>query len=314
MTKPDDSSLDPSDRRAVEQRARQLLDRASAWEVFPTPIDDILAAAKLKLAPTSIFDAQAIIEYLSNKTADTAKWIKSAVTKILGVYDGLDHIIHIDGKAHPKKQTFLKLHETGHHELPTHRKVFRFFQDCEQTLDPEIADQFEREANNFARYALFQGDTFARYAADCKLEIKTPMALAKKFGASVYASCREYVRTNHRDCVVYILEPIKLVAGHGAQASVRRIEPSPSFRAKFGEPKDTVITLDHLLGPVLPINRKMTKPRAVTIKDRNGDKHECLAEAFDTTYTVIILLYPVKALTASKIILPPDFKMPVAAK
>ena len=28
----------------------------------------------------------------------------------------------------------------------------------------EIADQFEREANNFARFALFKGETYARYA------------------------------------------------------------------------------------------------------------------------------------------------------
>jgi hypothetical protein len=64
------------------------------------------------------------------------------------------------------------------------------FQECEKTLAPEIADQFEREANNFARFALFQGDAYARCAADCALEIKTPMKLAKKCGASIYASAR----------------------------------------------------------------------------------------------------------------------------
>ena len=34
------------------------------------------------------------------------------------------------------------------------------------------------------------------------------------------------------------------------------------------------------------------------MRDRNVDRHECLAEAFNTTYNVLILLYPVKALTA----------------
>jgi hypothetical protein len=84
--------------------------------------------------------------------------------------------------------------------------VFRFFEDCDKTLDPEIADQFEREANNFVRFALFQGDTYARLAANCAFEIRTPMKLAKKFGASVYASAREFARTHHRACV----EPIEL--------------------------------------------------------------------------------------------------------
>jgi hypothetical protein len=309
VTKLDDSGLDPADRQAVEGRAKRLLDRASAWEVFPTPINDILDAAKLKVAPTNLFDPEAILAYLTNKTTDAARWVKSAVSKVFGVYDSDESLIHIDNKVVVAKQNFLKLHETGHHELPTHRKVFRFFQDCGKTLDPEIADQFEREANNFARFALFQGDAYARYAADCEFGIKTPITLAKKFGASNYASAREFARTNRRACVVYVLEPIKFAEGCGAKAEVRRIEASPTFIAKFGVPSDTEITLNHALGPVLPIGRKMTSPRSISIKDRNGDKHECLAEAFDTKWNIIILMYPVRALTATTVILPPGLKM-----
>src|SRR6202023_2622101 len=106
--------------------------------------------------------------------------IKSAISKVFGLYDGLERVIHIDTTVVESKQNFLKLHETAHHDLPTHRKVFCFFEDCEKTLDPEIADQFEREANNFARFAMFQGDTFARVAADSAFGIKTPIRLAKQ--------------------------------------------------------------------------------------------------------------------------------------
>jgi hypothetical protein len=97
--------------------------------------------------------------------------------------------------------------------------------------------------HNFARFALFQGDTYAQCAADCAFEIKTPIKLARKFGASVYASAREFARTHHRACVVYVLEPIKYVQGNGAQAVVRRIEPSPSYLRRFGRPTETLITL-----------------------------------------------------------------------
>lgn len=107
---------------------------------------------------------------------------------------------------------------------------------------------------------------------------------------------------------VYILEPIEMVAGHGAKAKVRRIEPSPSFVTQFGRPTDALITLNHVLGPVLPIGRKMTRPTSLSIKDKNGDSHDCVAEAFDTQHNVLILLYPVKALSVSRIILPPGFK------
>lgn len=311
MTKPDDSNLDPEALRAVEERARKLLDRASAWNQYPTPIEDILAAAQLQLAPSSVFDPVRIVSYIRNKTIDAAKYLKSAISKVFGIYDADDRIIHIDNTVGETKQNFLKLHETGHHEIPTHRKLFRFFQDCQKTLAPEIADLFEREANNFARFALFQGDGHARLAADCAMSLKTPMNLAKKFGASVYASAREFARKNHRACVVYVLEPIEFVEGTGAQAAVRRIEPSPSFEKQFGRPQDSVITLDHELGPLLPIGRKMTRPTTLSVADRNGVAHECVAEAFDTTWNVLILLYPVEALTRSTFIQPASVKRAV---
>lgn len=304
MVRPDDNSLNPHELRAVEKRAGQLLDRASGWGVFPTPIDDLVAAAQLRVAPSSMFDATRILAYLRNKTEKAAYRIKSALSKVLGLYDTHERVIHIDDTVRESRQNFLKLHETGHHEIPSHRGAFGLFQDCERTLAPEIADQFEREANNFARFVLFQGDSFARMAADCTFGIKTPMYLSKRFGASIYASTREYVRTNARPCLVFVLEPIEILMGGGARASVRRVEASALFKTQFGLPQETEITLDHQLGPVLPIGRRMSRARPIAVLDRNGLMHECLAEAFDTKFNVLILVYPVKAFTSKSVIVP----------
>lgn len=304
MVRPDDSSLDPRELRAIEKRAGQLLDRASGWGVFPTPIDDLVAAAKLQIAPSSMFDASRILAYLRDKTGEAAHRIKSALSKVLGLYDVHERVIHIDDTVRESRQNFLKLHETGHHEIPSHRGAFGLFQDCERTLSPEIADQFEREANNFARFVLFQGDSFSRMAADCTFGIKAPMNLSKKFGASIYASTREYVRTNTRPCLVFVLEPIEILVGGGARAAVRRVETSSLFKEQFGLPRETEITLDHQLGPVLPIGRRMSRPHSIAVLDRNGVTQECLAEAFDTKFNVLILLYPVKALTSKSVIMP----------
>jgi hypothetical protein len=313
--KADDCSLDPSDLRAVEARARALLDRAEVWNRFPTPIDDILAAANLRVESKSLKDADGFMAYLAgkaahaaSKAAETLGAVKSALAKVFGIYDPGDCIIHIDDTVVGTKQTFLKLHETGHHELPAHRKIFRFFQDCEKTLSPEIADRFEREANNFARFALFQGDAYANMAADSALAIKSPMRLATKFGASICASAREFARTNHRACLVIVLNKLEYCDGVGARAAVRRIEPSPSFRAKFPIPNDEWITLDHPLGRMLPRHgRRMIKPTSLAMSDLNGQRHECVAESFDTGYNIIILLYPEKALTAATVIVPAAF-------
>ncbi|MCA0326404.1 MAG: ImmA/IrrE family metallo-endopeptidase [Proteobacteria bacterium] len=305
--KPDDSSLHSFELAAVERQALNLLNRASALDVFPTPVEDILAAAKLRVAPKGMFDTAAFLAFVNKKTAQAAQSLKSALSKVFGLYDANEQIIHIDDSVVPSKQTFLKLHEVGHHELPTHRKIFSLFQDCERTLAPTVADQFEREANNFARFALFQGDGYRRMAADMAMGIKTPMALAKKFGASQYASAREFARTNHRQCVVLILEPIEFVPDGQTYANVRRIEASPSFAQQFGIPTIERIDVSHALGGLLPVGRKMTKPTLLVYSDRNGDRHECLGEAFDTKHNVLLLVYPIKALTGSPIALPVQF-------
>jgi hypothetical protein len=97
------------------------------------------------------------------------------------------------------------------------------------------------------------------------------------------------------------------VEGDGVRGVVRRVEPSTPYLRQFGRPTDTVITPDHVLGPVLPIGRKMTRPTSLSIVDLNGTNHECVAEAFATKYNVVILLYPIAALIASTIIMPSSF-------
>ncbi|MCY4592543.1 MAG: hypothetical protein OXE86_18715 [Alphaproteobacteria bacterium] len=105
MTRPDDSTLDPEDLRAVEEQAHRLLDRADAWNRYPVPVDDILAAAKVRLAPTSAFDPAAIISYLRGKTAGARGRIKSAITKVFGLYDATEALIHVDNTVE-RAQTF----------------------------------------------------------------------------------------------------------------------------------------------------------------------------------------------------------------
>jgi hypothetical protein len=46
----------------------------------------------------------------------------------------------------------------------------------------------------------------------------------------------------------------------------------------------------------------MTKPTTFIKTDRNGDSHECIGETFDTTYNILVLTYPVKALATSTLI------------
>ena len=303
MVRQNDSQLDQNELRAVEKRAHALLNRASAWDRFPTPVEDILSAANLKVAPSNLFDPTHLLAYLQDKATEARAKLKAAVSKIIGLYDSSDNLIHIDDTVGKTKQTFIKLHETGHHEIPYHRKLFSLFQDSNSTLSPDVANLFEREANNFARFILFQGDRYSKMASDYDVGIKAPMALAKKFGASAYASAREYVRTRPNPCLVYILDPIELAPGCASRAAVRRFEASPSFTYQFRLPADTEINISHPLWHVIPVDeRRMTLPRSFQLFDRNGSKHECLAESFKTPFNIFILIHTIKELNSETVI------------
>jgi hypothetical protein len=245
------------------------------------------------------------LAFVVKKTQKAAENLKRALSKVLGLYDANDSIVHIDFDVVASKQTFLKLHEAGHHEMPTHKKIFKLFQDCEQTLSPEIADKFEREANNFARYVLFQGNAFRDQAADHKLGVRVPINLAKHFGSSIYAAAREYARTHSAACIVYVLNPVEHGINGGFTASVRRIEPSPSFRRQFGCPSDHTIDQQHPLADLVPIGRRMTAPRQLVYADVNGKKHLCVGEALDTRHNIILLIYPQSELPTSVLVQPP---------
>ena len=59
--------------------------------------------------------------------------------------------------------------------MPWQRAMYNLVEDCDQALDPEAADLFDREANVFASEVLFQNDTFSDMVADETFEIWTPI-------------------------------------------------------------------------------------------------------------------------------------------
>jgi hypothetical protein len=206
VIKGDDSSLDPAQYRTVHEAARTLLLQGEAWGRFPTPVDDLLSAAQLKVAPISAFDESTMRRYLRQAGEQAERLLRRALDKVLGIFDVHANVIHIDPDVRAEKQTFLKLHETGHKEIPHQSGLYRWIQDCSRHLSPETAALFEREANIFATIVLFQDDTFAKMTADSQFGITVPIKTARTFGASVYAAIREYVRRSAKVCAVVILD------------------------------------------------------------------------------------------------------------
>lgn len=302
MIKPDDSTLSAQQYARVREEAERLLHKADALGTFPTPVAEIMDAGKVAVAPEDVLDEG----FLRNIRRKAGKALKSAVSKVLGLFDARDRLVFIDRAVHLVKQTFLKLHETGHAVLPWQRNLYAVIEDGEQELDPDIADLFDREANVFATEVLFQLDSFIEEAADEPFGIKAPLGLSKRYGASVYASVRQYVKKNLRECMVLVLNPPEMREGDGFRAGLRRAVQSPSFAEKFGDLDwPQYFTPGDEIGAMVPVGkRRMSRPREIMLVDRNGTRHECLAEAFTTTHQVFILIYAKRTPTKSTAILP----------
>lgn len=274
----------------VEKHAALLLNDASALHIFPTPIDRLMAAAKLTVVDDDLLDEGFLAQFIRSAKAKITT-IKSALTKILAMIHPGENLVLIDKGTPQIRVPFIKLHEAGHGLLPHQKNAYSLMQDGEDALNPDITDLFEREANVFAAEVLFQGKVFADEAHQSAFAMKVPIDLAKKYGASNYAAFRRYVTSSPHACCLLVLEPVVVREGKQFTAEVRRIIPTVSFHTIFdGERFGAAITHAHVLGHVVPVNRRMTASRKIKLTDRNGTKRQCTAEAFNATHQILILI------------------------
>jgi hypothetical protein len=296
----DDSSVTCEQLGEIRSAADQALRDAGAIGCFPTPVDQIMQAAKIETVPIPL-DA-GYLALLRRKAEAAGLALLSALSKVWGVFDPKARVAFIDPETPKEKLPFLKLHEGGHALLPW-QSIFGVFEDCRKTLDPDVKAQFEREANVFASEVLFQLDGFTAEARDLEFGLKAPLKLAKRYGASVYATVRRYVSTSDRICVVLVFNPPALAGPRGMASTLRRAITSPAFGRRFPAfvwPQ--VVTPGNKLGALIPSGR-MTFPRTLALTDANAEPHEFIAEAFRTPHQTFVLLHATATLRR-RIILP----------
>jgi Zn-dependent peptidase ImmA (M78 family) len=288
--------LTPDQLKLVRRHADRLLRDAGAYGRFPTPVNAIIQAAELSVEREVSLDQR----FLSRMYRTVSGPIMRAIDKVLGLFDSRDRTIYLDHSVHPQKKTFLKLHETGHGYLPHQRKTFAFIEESNATLDPDVREVFDREANVFASEVLFQLDKFTKDAADCEFGITTPVELSKRFGASCYAAIRRYVTTNRRACAVLVLNKLVYEVGSGYGTTLRRAFQSPSFTAQFGAtdwpesygPTDVLTT-------IIATSQGFSHPTGVLVRDLNDDTRRCVVESFNSSYQVFVFIYPESELKRS---------------
>jgi Zn-dependent peptidase ImmA (M78 family) len=303
MTRPLDSIVDKAQLAEIRKQARAALEAAGAIGCYPTPVADVMAAANLLVAENDALEL-GLLERLRQKAGRAGAVLKSALSKVLGVFDAKARLVYLDSALHRAKRVFVKLHETAHAVLPWQRSLYSLVEDCEKTLAPDVADQFEREANSFASEVLFQLDDFAKRAADERLGVSVPLRLGRQYGASAYASIRRYVSTHHRACAVLILDPPQFTQGPGFVANVRRVITSPEFERLCGRLQwPPHFTPGDEMGAAIPVGgRKMSRPRACSLRDANGVLHECVVEGFTQGFQVFLLIHSIEAFTSKRIV------------
>lgn len=300
----DDCSISEDDAAAIRAEADRLLREAGAVGVFPTPVDEIMRAANIKVVPIALDEGY--IAQLRRKAAQAGRALLSALSKVWGVFDPKDRVAFIDPETPKEKLPFLKLHEGGHAVLPW-QSIFGIFEDCRKTLDFETKQTFERQANVFASEMLFQRERFTLDARDSAFGLSAALRLATRYGASIYSSLRRYVTEAEGACVLIVLNPIVLCEPHGFSCSLRRVISSPAFERQFRRQVwPDAITPDASLGHMVPLTKRMTGARKVKLTDDNGARRPFIAEAFKTPHQVFILLHLNEPVPVKRLIRPGD--------
>lgn len=105
--------------------------------------------------------------------------------------------------------------------------------------------------------------------------------------------------------VVIVLDMPEIVEGDGFRANLRRPVQSPSFTETFGENfwKAYYTPADDI-GRLIPQGKmKSSGKRNLVLIDRNGVRHECIAESFTQRHQVFVLIHSVRTLTAKFVLL-----------
>lgn len=294
MSKP---PLDSSD--DIDKIAKNLLIASKAWGVFPTPVDQIVQYAELQIE-NGIDLSTVDPGFFATKL----EFVRSALSKVVGIVDFRQKTIYLDQSQKTPRKNFVKLHEVGH-KACSWQSDLKGFMDDEKTLDPDIDDQFEREASYFASGALFQLERFDDEAAKLPLGIKSPQVLAQKFGGSNHAGIRRYVERSKKRCAVLVFH--KPTENGKFAVKIRDYFQSPAFTAEFGEIvwEGGVCGLEWIFVQEIQRKRRWHEDGQVAIITGNGESITFTYHFFNNTYNTFILILPIGERIKSRTLIVP---------
>jgi len=278
----------------IETISVDILKQAKAFDVFPTPVDQIVHFSDL------VLEGQVDLIHMEDTfLSQLSDNFFSFWKKVRGFLDRKEKTIYIDPSQLPTRQNFVKLHEVGHHVLPWQKEVMQYMDD-DDTLSHLTKIEFEAEANYFSSATLFQHDRFNTEMDKLELSLKAGMALSKKFGGSVHAALRRMVEQSRKRCALIVLERIPDVAFNKAQCKRRDLFQSDKFTQDFGE-----LSLPEEFGYKWKFaqdyifRKKFREDGTINLDTQNG-KVDFNYHFFDNNYNAFVFIFPEGELQRSR--------------
>jgi Zn-dependent peptidase ImmA (M78 family) len=282
--------ISPESAPEIVRIADRALRTAGARGKLPTPIEDLIQAAKI----TDEVDAEGIVKrFISSLKEGQRAFFRSSMQKLRGIADLRERAVYVPTDTAPRER-FAKGHELGHQLLPWHRVntdgISPFYQDNEYTLSPRVQDMFDIEANLFSSEVIFQGREFTTRARDYRPSFDAVFVLANLHGASRQATLRRYVEVQDEMLAAVSYLPSRYDRDKNGQAILRApsVFGSPRFVQKYGDVQlPTEIKSDHPWGEARRL--KETCEGDIDL-DCGGVPVRFWWQAWWNTYTLLVLL------------------------
>jgi len=241
------------------------------------PAESILSESVLRRAPKHIRDAVAPFKF-----------------KVKALLDRSARESHVaEDIEHHSQRDYKRLHEVGHHILPSQRKLA--YADDNRTLSWTINTRFEQAANQAAAELFFQRELFRRIATDYQIGIAAIVELSELFGASIHATFRRYVETHRSAMAGIVLDPSPV---RRVPLTYHRREAvhSPEWARRFAAPRSWPSHL-HVADYAFLAAADQTpvcasSPRLeIAWPALNGERPTLLVESFSNSYRLFVLLW-----------------------
>lgn len=285
--------IDEFTKKDIEKISYELLKSSKSLDVFPTPVESILNYSDF-VADNKI-DLLNIKHSFFEKFKDSSiKILQSGISKVKGIFDRREKTIYIDIGLDKNlgKKNFVQLHEIGHGVLGWQNEMMLCL-DNDDTLSPEIEEQFEQEANYFASITLFQHDRFIQEAEKLNLGLTSVMVLGKKFGASVHATLRNYVLNSKNRCALLVLNHPVNENGYVNILTTRDLFYSSTFLKEFGG-----LNLPEEFGfkwafvQDYKFNKRFNDKGSISLVTLDGEELKANYHFFNSTYNSFVFIFP----------------------